>query len=65
MMFFGRSSSSLWSSSFVLGRFAGVTSETTAACFLYASFLHPGKPLDPQPSRKRLSLALSWWLMAE
>jgi hypothetical protein len=37
-------SSSSSSSSFVLGRYSGGQSETPAACSLYASFFHPGKP---------------------
>ena len=50
-------SSSSSSSSFVLGRFSGGTSETPADRFLYASFFHPGKPprspTDEDEGRRR------------
>jgi hypothetical protein len=50
-------SESFSSSSFVLGRFSGGTSETPAACFLYASFFHPSKPprspTDEDEGRRR------------
>jgi hypothetical protein len=40
------------SSSFVLGRFSGGTSETPVACFLHSSFFHPANCLDP-PARTK------------
>jgi hypothetical protein len=42
-------SSSSSSSSFVLGRFWGGTSESPVACLLHSSFFHPANCLNAQP----------------